>query len=100
MRVWTCTAVPKSKEEEPGGCKGRTDMLLSRLLMYEKYGLVRRTVRKVEMGAQHPISTPHQRCIAPPKHAPSTPPTINENCHNISEMMRARGASQLRSWCS
>ena len=84
MRVWTCTAVPKSKEEEPGGCKGRTDMLLSRLLMYEKYGLVRRTVRKVEMGAQHPISTPHQRCIAPPKHAPSTPPTINENRHNIS----------------
>ena len=56
---------------EPGGCKGRTDMRLSMLLMYEKYRLVRRTVRKVEMGAQHPISPPHQRCVAPPKHAPS-----------------------------
>ena len=66
MRVWTCTAVPKSKEEEPGGCKGRTDMRLLMLLMYEKYGLVRRTVRKVEMGAQHPISTPPSALHSPP----------------------------------
>ena len=84
MRVWTCTAVPKSKEEEPGGCKGRKDMRLLISEIYEKYKLVGRTVQKVEMGAEHPLSTPHLRVSSPPKHAPSTPPTILENRHDVS----------------
>ena len=84
MRVQTCTAVPKSKEEEPGDCKGRKDIRLFIYIIYQKYGLVAATVPKLEMGAEHPISTPHLRVESPPKHATSTPPTILENPHNIS----------------
>ena len=43
-----------------------------------------RTVQKVEMGAEHPISTPHLGVYSPPKHAPSITSTIRDNPYNVS----------------
>ena len=83
MQVWTCTTVLKSKEEEPGGCKGRPDMFILIFILYPKTGFIAGTVQKLKMGPEHPISTPHLRVYSPPTHAESTPPTIPENPQNI-----------------
>ena len=80
----TCSTVLSSPQQPHRRPEGLIDMALVKYKIFEKPRFVARMLRKVEMGAQHPISTPHQRCIAPPNHAPSTPPTINENCHNVS----------------
>ena len=81
----TCSAVLSSPQRPYRRPEGRIDMALMKYKIFEKPRFVARMLRKVEMGAQHPILTPpHQCCIAPPNHAPSTPLTINENCHNTS----------------
>ena len=49
------------------------DMTLIKFMMCPNRGFVARTVPKVEMGAERPISTPHQGVYNPPRHAPSTP---------------------------
>ena len=39
-------------------------MALMKYKIFEQPRFVARTVQKVEMGAEHPLSTPHQRCLA------------------------------------
>ena len=58
-------------------------MALMKYKIFEQPRFVAQTVQKVEMGAEHPISTPHLGVSSPPKHALSTPPTILENRHNV-----------------
>ena len=80
----TCSAVLSSPQRPHRSCKGPLDMALIKYKIFQKPRFVARMVRKLEMGAEHPISTPHLGLYSPPKHAPSTPPTIPENRHNIS----------------
>ena len=79
----TCSAVLSSPQRPHRRPEGRIDMALMKYKIFEQPRFVARTVQKVEMGAGHPLSTPHLRVCSPPKHAESTPPTIPKNRHNI-----------------
>ena len=80
----TCSAVPSSPQRPYRRPEGRIYMALMKYKIFEKPRFVARTVRKSRWAHSTPSRRPISGCIAPPNHAPSTPPTINENCHNIS----------------
>ena len=99
-----CSGVPRTRRCSDVPRKGRPDISILILKIYPKPRPVAQAHGKVEMGAERPISTPHLGVYSPPKHAPSITPTIPsgtipDNPHNVSQIMRARGASQLRCWC-
>ena len=75
----TCSTVLSSPQRPHRRPEGRIDMALMKYKIFQKPRFVARTVQEVEMGAEHPISTPHLGVYSPPKHAESTPPTIPEN---------------------
>ena len=54
------------------------------VIIYLKPRFIAVAVLKIEMGVEHPISTPHQRVYSPSRHGPGTLPTIPENPHNVS----------------
>ena len=70
----------------------RQGLSILELALYPKPRLVAQAHGKAKMGTERPISTPHLGVYSPPKHAPSITPTIPDNPHNVSQIMRARGA--------
>ena len=55
----TCSAVPSSPQRPHRRPEGRIYMALMKYKIFEQPRFVAQTVQKLEMGAQHPISTPH-----------------------------------------